>query len=127
MTNKPQALDEQMIEGLFAAIAHGDEDHRAWLHEAIVAFAAGKPVPPPRGQGRTATAHALMAAKVAEMEEVLRNASKALWILVEVAEDTELPGVAETLRERAEEIDAALAPDPTDYSGIIQPSKGMDQ
>lgn len=34
--------------GLFEAIAHGDDLHRAWLKEALDCFFAGKPVPPPR-------------------------------------------------------------------------------
>jgi len=34
-----------MVERLFAAIAHGAEDHRDWLHEALVAFFSGLPLP----------------------------------------------------------------------------------
>lgn len=33
------------------AILHGDDEHRAWLTEAAVAFNAGQPLPPPRGKG----------------------------------------------------------------------------
>lgn len=49
---------------LFDAIAHGDDEHRAWLREAIDAHFAGQPVPPVRGRGRkealiTAAADAL--------------------------------------------------------------------
>lgn len=36
---------------LHRAIAHGDDVHRAWLLEAVLNFADGKPVPPPRGKG----------------------------------------------------------------------------
>lgn len=36
---------------LFTAIAHGDQEHREWLREALRNFADGKPVPPPRGKG----------------------------------------------------------------------------
>lgn len=36
---------------LFEAIAHGDDEHRAWLKEAIDAHFAGNPVPGVRGQG----------------------------------------------------------------------------
>lgn len=32
-------------QGLFEAIEHGDEKHRAWLKAALTAFFAGKPVP----------------------------------------------------------------------------------
>lgn len=34
------------VEGLYEAIAHGDEGHRQWLREAIANVFAGKPVPP---------------------------------------------------------------------------------
>lgn len=37
---------------LFALIAHGDDEHRAWLKEAIEAANAGKPVPECQGSGR---------------------------------------------------------------------------
>jgi hypothetical protein len=37
---------EERTETLFAALAHGDEIHRAWLKEAIEAHFAGKPVTP---------------------------------------------------------------------------------
>ncbi len=37
---------------LFSAIEHGDDDHRAWLKEAIFAHLAGLPVPPPRGKNK---------------------------------------------------------------------------
>jgi hypothetical protein len=36
---------------LFDAIAHGDEEHRAWLKEAIEAYFNWKEIPPPRGKG----------------------------------------------------------------------------
>lgn len=36
-------------EKLFADLAHGDDDHREWLHEAILAHFDGKPVPEARG------------------------------------------------------------------------------
>lgn len=35
----------ERISSLFSAIAHGDEKHRAWLKEAIVAHFEGRPVP----------------------------------------------------------------------------------
>jgi hypothetical protein len=34
---------------VFQAIAHGDDDHREWLKEALFNLFAGEPVPPPRG------------------------------------------------------------------------------
>lgn len=35
-------------DSLYRQIAHGDEEHRRWLREALDAYAAGKPVPAPR-------------------------------------------------------------------------------
>ena len=32
-------------------IAHGDGDHKRWLHEAGEAFIEGRPLPVPRGIG----------------------------------------------------------------------------
>lgn len=43
---------------LFEAIAHGDDEHRDWLREAIANHLAGKPVPPPNGKGRAEAAEA---------------------------------------------------------------------
>lgn len=40
------------IESLFDAIKHGDDEHRAWLKEAIEKHFADLPVPPARsGEG----------------------------------------------------------------------------
>jgi NTP pyrophosphatase (non-canonical NTP hydrolase) len=39
-------------EALFQSLRHGDEDHQAWLREAIAAYYSGAPVPSPRGSGR---------------------------------------------------------------------------
>jgi hypothetical protein len=41
-----------LCERLLLAIQHGDEEHRAWLRDAIDAFFTGEPVPAPRGGGR---------------------------------------------------------------------------
>jgi hypothetical protein len=43
---------------LYEAIAHGDEEHRAWLKEAIANWNKGKPVPSPRGKNSTAALEA---------------------------------------------------------------------
>lgn len=43
-------------EAIFEAIAHGDQEHRDWLKEALDACFAGLPVPPPRGKGTTTPA-----------------------------------------------------------------------
>lgn len=45
------ACEAEAGERLFEAIQHGDDEHRAWLKEAITAFFAGEPVPQPRGKG----------------------------------------------------------------------------
>lgn len=42
---------QQWTYDLFAAIAHGDEAHRKWLLDAIIAWSEGCPVPPPSGSG----------------------------------------------------------------------------
>lgn len=41
-------ISRDVIDQLYEALAHGDDEHRAWLREAIDNFFAGKPVPPPR-------------------------------------------------------------------------------
>jgi diadenosine tetraphosphatase ApaH/serine/threonine PP2A family protein phosphatase len=43
-----------LVDTLFGAIKHGDEEHQAWLREAINCHFDGRPVPAPRGLGRTA-------------------------------------------------------------------------
>ncbi len=40
---------------LFDAITHGDDEHRAWLKEAIEQHFSGRPVSRPRGQGAAET------------------------------------------------------------------------
>jgi hypothetical protein len=39
------------INELLEGILHGDDEHREWLTEAIYNWAAGKPIPEPRGSG----------------------------------------------------------------------------
>jgi hypothetical protein len=56
-------------ERLFQALRHGDEDHQAWLREAIEAFAAGHPTPAPRGQGNKEK-------RIAELEAQLAAAQQ---------------------------------------------------
>lgn len=56
---------------LFEFIKHGDDDHQAWLREAIEAFAAGLPKPAPRGLGKHG-------AKIAELELRLSSANALL-------------------------------------------------
>lgn len=40
--NKPE---EKVLEDLYQFLAHGDEEHRRWLKEAIWAYFEGKPRP----------------------------------------------------------------------------------
>ena len=40
------------IDGLFNFIAHGDDQHRAWLNKAIEAYFNGEEVPPPSGKSK---------------------------------------------------------------------------
>ena len=44
-------VNKNLVDQLYDAIAHGDEDHRAWLKEVIENHFNGLPVPPPRGKG----------------------------------------------------------------------------
>lgn len=68
-----QTLIERLqgrIDTLFEAIAHGDEDHRAWLKEAITAHFAGGPVPEPRGKGNKEAAIERLTGEVERMREI---------------------------------------------------------
>ena len=44
----PLAVLEHRVKTLFSAIAHGSDEHRAWLKKAIDDHFNGKPVEPPR-------------------------------------------------------------------------------
>lgn len=59
---------------LFTAIKHGDDDHQAWLAEAIAAHFAGEPVPEPRGGGRKDALIRSLQAKVEGAERALEEA-----------------------------------------------------
>lgn len=39
--------DATLAESIFDAIAHGDDEHRAWLRQALEDHLAGRPVQPP--------------------------------------------------------------------------------
>lgn len=59
---------------LFDAIAHGDEEHREWLKEAIDCHFAGKPVPPVRSSlKQPADRDATTSPEVARMREALEK------------------------------------------------------
>ena len=47
---------QERVNSLFDAIAHGDPEHRGWLQEAIDNHFRGLPVPPERGGGTKADA-----------------------------------------------------------------------
>jgi hypothetical protein len=58
-----------LCERLLLAIQHGDEEHRAWLRDAIDAFFTGEPVPAPRGGGRKEARIKAMEAENARLRE----------------------------------------------------------
>lgn len=45
----PHDSPRESVDNLFDAIAHGSEEHRAWLKEALTEHFAGRPVPEVRG------------------------------------------------------------------------------
>lgn len=83
------------VSSLFSAIQHGDDEHRAWLKEAIEKHFAGVAVPPVRGSG---TKEALRA-RVAVLEGVLAHVADTLR-----RQHTASPGHASN----AEKVNAAL-------------------
>jgi hypothetical protein len=44
-------IEPDTITRLWTALAHGDDDHREWLREAIEAFFTDQPIPAPYGSG----------------------------------------------------------------------------
>lgn len=46
---RSELMEEAERQRLFEALAHGDEEHKRWLREAIDAHLDGKPVPKLRG------------------------------------------------------------------------------
>lgn len=64
---KPPPAPADWRKALFDAIKHGDEEHQAWLKEALDAFFDERPVPPPRGVKKS---------RSAREEEVLQLAYK---------------------------------------------------
>jgi uncharacterized coiled-coil protein SlyX len=67
--------DKDLVETLFAATAHGDPEHRAWLHEAYTEFFAGRPVPKCRGRGNKEARIAELEAKLAEAADRIEQLS----------------------------------------------------
>ncbi|MBY8333158.1 hypothetical protein [Qipengyuania pacifica] len=63
----------QRTESLWDAIKHGDDEHRAWLKEAINAHLAGEAVPETRGKGR----------KEAEISDLRAQLDEAMWVMKE--------------------------------------------
>ncbi len=59
---------------LFDAIAHGDDEHRAWLKAAIDAHFADQPIPPATGAGTKEARIAHLQARVGESETVIEAA-----------------------------------------------------
>lgn len=67
MTAKANTL----VERLWAATAHGDEEHRVWLREAYDAFFANRPVPAPRGRGKKEARILALEAEIQKLREAL--------------------------------------------------------
>jgi hypothetical protein len=59
--------DGELVERLWSATKHGDEDHHTWLRDAYTAFFAGEPVPAPRGRGNKEARIAELEAQVAAL------------------------------------------------------------
>ena len=94
LERQAQEIQRLRPEALIAAISHGDDEHRAWLSEAIHAFWKSEPVPPPRGSGRKD-------AEIQRLREALTVARQ--YVLVHADDDGEL-----------EQIDAALSSENSD-------------
>lgn len=60
---------------LFDAIQHGDDEHKAWLKQAIADHFAGKAVEPPRGKGNKEARIAELEADRDRMREALEKIS----------------------------------------------------
>lgn len=116
---------EAKAASLFDAIAHGDDEHRKWLKQAIEDHFAGRPVERPRGSGNLERAEAAEAdrdawrAKAEGLEAACKpTLSEESWaILAEFAEyceandDEEGPGLS-FLIDREKSIRKALAAQP---------------
>ena len=69
------------------AILHGDDEHRAWLTEAVAAFLVGKPITKPRGSGS--------ADEIAALKRKLDVARGALEGLVDIQDVMETEGACD--------------------------------
>ena len=69
-----EALSHRRVDGLFEALAHGDDEHRAWLKQAIADYFAGQPVAQATGKGSKEIIADLQA-KLAQYEEGDRGIS----------------------------------------------------
>ncbi|RWK39291.1 hypothetical protein [Mesorhizobium sp.] len=65
LASVPAPSGAERIAEFAKAILHGDDEHRAWLTEAAVAFNAGEPLPPPRGKGTGPAPQAVPAEDIA--------------------------------------------------------------
>ncbi len=94
--NRRIAATRPNADNLFAAIAHGDETHRAWLEQAIKDHFAGRPVQPSVGNGRKDA----MAARIAELEAENANLSKAVCsgILKDLLEPDETDALVDFIK-----------------------------
>jgi hypothetical protein len=54
---------------LYEAIKHGDDEHKVWLKEAILAYFRNEPVPEPRGKGNKEVKIDILENKIELLEE----------------------------------------------------------
>lgn len=107
LSAREQLAQAPTSSSVYLAIAHGDEEHRGWLSEALDNIFAGKPVPEPRGKNtdwkqRAEAAEAACAVLLSAIREFdeFHNAPTSsrpsLWFKDILAN----PSPGETLRER---------------------------
>jgi len=96
-------------DGLFDAIAHGDDEHRAWLKQAIKDYYAGRKVQRPAGNAT----HESLRQKIRSLETQLDETQK---LLRETAPSDEMRG---QLYMALNEVGALLAP-LNDLRGMVE-------
>jgi len=82
---------EKLCERLYSDLAHGDDEHRAWLKAAIEASLTGAPMPPVTGKGASdakiamlTTANERKDAEIAGLRGALENAEQLTNIQLEL-------------------------------------------
>jgi hypothetical protein len=101
---------EGLVERLFLALKHGDQDHQDWLREAITAFYADQPVPAPRGSGNKERRIATLEAALKQAALDLHEAAGRFSCISKIS----AKGCSELTREAAHRAEAALNKDQAD-------------